>query len=486
MIIAALPALTLLGAALTLVIPAAYPRALQTIARLTTAGSLALVLFLCFRWSPATELQSFSVAWNFFPEMGIRYQVGLDGIGLVFCLLLGLVACAGIEHAINQTTSLKPYLSCYLFLISSMFAVFTVQNVFFLYLFYEMTLIPIFIMMAIAGPSAQREQGALRLALYMTAGAMLGLLALLALYKTLGPNFLDLTLASNLLAEKSSLLTPNLQKILAALLIVGFGIMTSLFPFHSWSPAVYSGMPTSLAMVHAGVKMGPYILLRIAVTYLPEGFRFWGPTLAVLASLGILYGAFVAIRQKSLRPLAAFSSISHMGTVFLAFATMTSFSISAGLFLVFAHGLMIALFFFLIGILENRAQTDEIDAFGGMGKIIPLFSVALMLTSLASCGIPGFANFPAELLVFLSAWKSFPLAVGVAVFGVLMTAVYMIRAAQAICFGPENPHFSNLRDLSSFSEKFSFFILISALVGFGIYPVGILRFISPVVETLLK
>lgn len=485
MITASLPFIAFLGALITLILPGSKANALRAVTVMATSLCLAAVLYLFVTWDFSQTGFHHVRAWDVFSEYGIWYQTGMDGVNLVFCLLLAVVSFAGAWVAIRTPSRLKEYLFYYLFLTGCMFAVFTVLNIFFLYVFYELTLIPVFALLGIAGVRCQKEGAAIRTALYMTAGAMLALFALLHLYDILGPAFLDLTQAQNLLTAKAALLTPETQKWLAALLILGFGVMTSLFPLHSWSPAFYSAAPASLAMIHAGVKIGPYLLLRIAVTYLPEGFQFWMPPLAGLAVAGILYGGFAALNQKSLRPLAAFSSISHMGTLFLAFAALSTVSLTSGMLLIFAHGIMTACFFALIGSLEERGQTDEIQAFGGLGKNMPFFTVCFLLTALAASGIPGFTNFPAELLVFISAWKSYPWAVAAAVLGVLLTAVYMTRAVHGLCFGNERFPSSEQQDIRFFAEKIPFFVLIFTLILFGIQPSYLLNILQPAIEAIL-
>ena len=483
--ITALPFISYLAAMLLLFIPSKQEKLLRGIAIGTTGLSLLITLYLTQHFDRVLSGFQFVQTWNCFNEMGIRYQVGLDGINLVFCNLLAFVAFAASFVATKINTRLKEYLFYFLILVGSMFAVFTVLNVFFLYIFYEMTLIPIFAMIGVAGVQSLKEKGAIRLALYMTAGAVIGLFALLSLYNILGPDFLDLTKTSSLLASHAALLTPEIQKWLAALLIVGFGIMTSLWPFHSWSPTAYASAPASLSMVHAGVKIGPYFLIRIAIAYLPIGFQFWAPTLATLAAIGVIYGGFAAMRQKNLNTMAAFSSISHMGYVLLAFAAMNVTSLSAGILLIFAHGIMTACLFGLIGHLTSQTGNDGIHHFGGLGKSLPFFAVGLMLTGMASAGIPGFANFPAELLVFISAWKNFPMAVICGVIGVLITAIYIIRAVQAICFGSESSGSKGLRDLTTLFDKAPFIILFIILIFFGIFPSSLLSIIQPAVERIL-
>ncbi len=484
--IAALPFIPYLAALAILCVPAAKEKLLRWLTIGATGACLLITLVLTQHFDRTLPGFQFVHSWDCFAEMGIRYQVGLDGINLIFCLLLAIVAFAGAFIAVKTKNRLKEYLFYYLILTGSMFAVFTVLNVFFLYVFYEMTLIPVFAMLGIAGHPALKEKGAMHLALYMMAGAVIGLFAIFNLYDILGPAFMDLTQAKAVALSNAPLLTPDVQKWLAALLIVGFGIMTSLWPLHNWSPSAYAAAPSSLSMLHAGVKIGPYFLLRIAIAYLPAGFQFWAPSLAVLATIGVIYGGFAAIRQKSLNTMAAFSSVSHIGYVLLALAALNLTSLSAGILLIFGHGIMTACLFGLIGHLTAQAHTDGIHEFGGLGKSLPFFSVCFMLTSLASSGIPGFANFPAELLVFLSSWKNFSAAVIFGVFGVLITAIYMIRAVQALCFGTESNRSKNLTDMTTLFDKTPFLILLAVLCFFGFFPSALLSIIQPAVTRLLS
>ncbi len=483
--ILALPLIPFFAAFLLLFIPSQKENLLKFVSIAASGICLTITLLLFASFNHLHSGFQYKQTFSWFSELGIHYQVGMDGMSLAFCLLHALIAFASSFVAIQTKARLKEYLFYSLIFIGSGFAVFTALNIFFIYLFYEITLIPLFLMVGIGGIKNLKEQGSIKIAIYMTLGAVLALFALFSLYNIFGPRFLDLTQLKNLALSHSPFLTLEIQKYLAAFLIIGFGMMTSLWPFHSWSPSAYAAMPPSLAMLHAGVKMGPYILIRIAMSLLPAGFYFWTPTLSILGTIGILYGGFAAIRQKDLKLMGAFSSISHMGYIFLALAAMNQTSLSAAIFLLFAHGLIAACFFALVGHLHSQTQLSGIYDFGGLGKSMPFFSVCFMATCLASAGIPGFAGFPGELLVFVGSWKSFPIAVSLGVVGVLITAIYSIRAAQAVCFGAENNQLSKLCDIKTISEKMPFVILIAALLFFGIWPKTLFYIIQPAIGRLL-
>jgi len=240
-------------------------------------------------------------------------------------------------------------------------------------------------------------------------------------------------------------------------------------------------------MLHAGVlkKMGPYFMIRIAIAFLPLGMSHWSSWIAVLAAIGILYAGFAAIWQKDLKFMIGFSSVSHMGYILLGIAAMTSVSLSGTVLLMFSHGIMAACAFACIGFLYEQTHARSVDDFGGLAKQVPFISMCFIMAALASLGLPGFSNFVSELLVFIGAWGSYPWLVCLAVFGILVTAIYLLRAIQKVCYGPVNPRWHQLHDAQGFFEKFPFVLLLGALLLFGFWPHGLLKIIQPTIESML-
>ena len=481
-----LPWIPLAGALLLLLIPANHERALKNFALAATAVPCALTLALCALFKPSLAGFQFVVTHAWLPSLGIHYRLGLDGINLTLCLLHALVSLASVFTACWAKERLKEYLFYFLLLTGALYGVFTSLDLFFLYLFCEMTLIPVFPMIGVWG-SKNKEYGAMKMALFITAGAMLALFGILFFYREAGLNSFDLiTLAEGLHARGG--LAPETQRLIAPLIILGFGVMAALWPLHSWAPIGCSVSPTTLNMMHAGVmeKVGPYLILRVAVAFMPEGVTVAGPWLSVLAGIGILYAGFAAIRQKDLLFMTGFASVSHAGYLMLGLAAMTTLSLSGAVLLMFAHGLMAACAFAGIGFLYERTHIRTLNDFGGLAKQLPFLSICLIMTFMAAIGLPGFANFVSELLVFIGSWNRFPAVVVMAVIGVLVSSIYFLRAIKEVCFGQPNPRWAALKDAAGFVERFPFILLLAALLVFGIWPNGLLRLIEPAVGGLLS
>ena len=475
----ALAWIPLAAAAVLLFLPARNERLLRQMATAATALSSALTLWLLIQFQPDVSGYQFFRRLDWIPSLGIHYQAGLDGISMTLCLLHALVSLAGVFVSCAVKERVKEYLFFYLILVGAIYGVFTSLDLFLLYLFYEMTLIPLYPMIAIWG-SKNKEYGAMKLTLYITAGAVIALFGILTLYRELGLGSFDLIRITEILRTTPSL-SGDFQNWLAPFFLVGFGVIASLWPLHSWSPIGYAAAPTSVSMLHAGVlkKMGPYLMIRLALALLPEGTAHWANTLAVLAGIGIIYAGLAAIWQKDLKFIIGFSSVSHMGYILLGVAAMNSTALSGAVLLMFSHGVMAAAVFAAVGFLYEQAHTRGVTDFGGLGKKTPFLAVSFVMGCLASLGLPGFSNFAAELLIFIGAWPRYSALVVAAVFGVLLTAIYFLRAVQHIFYGPPNPRWNQLEDAVTFSQKFPFVLLIGALLLFGFWPQGLLRMIQP-------
>ncbi len=484
--ILALPWIPFLGALLILLTPKEKEGLMRTITLACSSICFVITIALLLQFNPTGGYQ-FVHKFNWLPQLGISYQVGLDGINMTLCLLHALVSLAGAFMACNIKERVKEYLFFYLVLVGAIYGVFTALDIFFLYLFYETTLIPLYPMIGIWG-SKNKEYGSMKLTIFITTGAVLTLIGIMLLYRAAGLTSFDFIEIQTFL--RANPLDAVFQKTAAGLFLVGFGVIASLWPLHSWSPIGYAAAPTAVSMLHAGVlkKMGPYLILRLAVGLLPLGTLAWGNALSILAGIGILYAGYAAIRQSDLKFIVGFSSVSHMGYVLLGIAAMTQTSLSGAVLLMFSHGVMAAATFALIGFAYEQTHNRDVKDYGGLGRTAPFWSICFIMASMASLGLPGFSNFASELLVFVGSWAKYPVIVGFAVFGVLITSIYLLRMVQSVCYGTPSATLAAhpMKDAVSLREKFPFALLLGALLLFGFWPQGLLRLIQPAVGALLK
>jgi NADH-quinone oxidoreductase subunit M len=407
---------------------------------------------------------------------GIRLALGLNGIALPMFLLAALVGLAAGLYALRSGAErLKLYLLLLLIMQGGLLGVFSSVDVFFFYFFHELALIPTFIMVGIWG-GRDRNYAAMKLTIYLTAGAMLSLLGLIAIYVKSGANSFDLiTLRETLTAHP---LGATLQQHIFGLLMFGFGTLVSLWPLHTWAPLGYGAAPSSAAMLHAGVlkKFGLYGLIQIALPLLPAGAGWWAWKLALLAGIGnVLVIGFITMAQRDLKQMLGYSSVMHMGYCFLGIATLSTIGSGGVVLLMVAHGLSVALLFLLATSIHHRTHTFDLAEMGGLAQRTPVLAAFFVAGTLASIGLPAFANFWGELTVFLALWHYSPAITAVAVAGVVISAIYGLRAAARIFFGPPTDALQQVmakhppQDLG-WVERLPALILLAALVFFGFYP----------------
>ncbi len=402
-------------------------------------------------------------------SLGVSYQVGVDGISVVLLLLHSICSLAGVLISYRITERVKEYYIFYLMLIGGVTGVFVSLDLFFFYMFYEMAVIPMFPLIGIWG-SGEKYYATMKLTLYLTAGAVLALVGLMVVYMISGIWTFDLIFLERYLAQNP--IPGHIQVFLFPFLLVGFGVIAPMWPFHSWSPIGHASAPAAVSMLHAGVlmKLGSYAILRIAFQILPQGAYTWMPWVAVLCTMNILYGGFVAMAQKDIKYTIGYSSSSHMGYVLLGLACLNPVALNGAVFLMFAHGIMTALAFASVGHIYDQTHTRITSDWGGLSKRIPFIATMFVLAALASSGLPGFGNFVAELLIFFGSWDVYRWPAIAAVFGIVTTAFYMLRAVRTGFFGPLNPKWEHLEDANTLFEKAPYLLLVAALVAVGCWP----------------
>ncbi len=407
---------------------------------------------------------------------GITLKLGLNGISLPLFVLAGLVGLAAGLYAIqSQAERLKIYLMLLLIMQAGLMGVFASVDVFFFYFFHELALIPTFIMVGVWG-GRDRGYAAMKMTIYLTLGAMISLAGLIALYVKSGAESFDLiALRAALTAQP---IAETLQNNIFALLMFGFGILVSLWPLHTWAPLGYGAAPSSNAMLHAGVlkKFGLYGLIQIGLPLLPAGFLHWSGPLAWLAVIGnILIVGFITIAQRDLKQMVGYSSVMHMGYAFLGIAAGTTLGVGGVVLMMVAHGFSVALLFLLSTSIYHRTHTFAMDEMGGLAQKAPVLAAFFVAATFASIGLPGFANFWGELAIFVSLWNFSPLVTVLAVAGVIISAIYGLRASANVFFGQPTEQFTAVMaqhpatDLR-WSEKTPALILLVALLFIGFWP----------------
>ncbi len=445
----------------------------------TLPALIALWLWSQFPAEGADQYAYLSTADTGLAAFGISLKLGLNGIALPMFLLAAIVGLAAGLYALRSGAErLKLYLTLLLIMHGGLLGVFASVDIFFFYFFHELALIPTFIMVGVWG-GRDRNYAAMKLTIYLTAGAMLSLLGLIALYVKSGANSFDLIELKHAIAAGG--IRGSTQNWIGGLLLLGFGTLVSLWPLHTWAPLGYGAAPSSAAMLHAGVlkKFGLYGLIQIAIPLIPEGLQHWAWKLALLAAVGnVLVVGFVTMAQRDLKQMLGYSSVMHMGYCFLGIACLSTIGTGGVVLLMVAHGLSVALLFLLVTSIHHRTHTFDLADMGGLAQKTPVLAAFFVAATMASIGLPGFANFWGELTVFVALWKFSPALTAVAVAGVVISAIYGLRAAARVFFGPPSEPLKTVYaqhppvDLD-WREKLPALILLVALLFFGFYPKAI-------------
>lgn len=476
-------------ALLVLLVPGNYRfviRALSLLGGLVTA-ILGVVLF-C-RFDPAGAPYQFEslVNWVSSPTLRIQYHVGVDGIAAAMLLVTALVGFSALAVSWEIERQTKLFHVLLLVMIGGALGAFASLDLFFFYFFNELALVPTFIMIGVWGTGENRNRAAFKITMYLTAGAMVGLIGLIGLYTESGAGSLDLVELQKQVAQTP--ISPAAQAFIFPCLLFGFGTLVGLWPFHTWAPLGYASAPTATAMMHAGIlkKAGLFVILRAALPLLPEGVKFWMPILAVLCVGNLLHCGFVALRQKDINLLIGNSSLAHMGFAFLGIASVSVIGLTGAVLVMVSHALLAALSFALSGWLRIQTGTTDMGRMGGLLQRMPFIGSVLVLCFMAGCGVPGFANFAGELSVLFGAWKTMPwLVVAAAWGGLVIGGVYMLRALRSILHGDLRTELKGVIDAPGMWRRLPFVILAGGLLLFGIFPGLVTARIQPSIQRIAE
>jgi NADH-quinone oxidoreductase subunit M len=425
-------------------------------------------------------------------SLGINYFVGVDGINIGLILMGALVAFAAACVSWEIQTNEKLYYVLLMVMTGGILGAFASLDLFFFYAFHEFALVPTFIMIGVWGRGENKNYATFNITLYLSLGALIALFGLIALYLQVPAPQRTFDIVALTEYFKANPMALNAQHFIFPLLLFGFGILVSLWPFHTWAPLGYGAAPTATAMLHAGVlkKFGLYGLIRIALPLMPTGAQQWMNVLALLCLGNILHCGWVAMRQRDLNQLIGNSSVAHMGFAFLGIASLNLIGITGTVLVMVAHGFLAALTFGLSGYLRTQTQTLDMDKMGGLLKKLPFIGVALIMAMMAGCGLPGFANFAGELSVMFGAWKgAFGQAhwfvVAAAWGGLVIGGIYMLRAIRDVLHGEGSEKFPDARDANAWRQT-PFVVLLVALLLFGIAPRLLTDKIKPAAENIVK
>lgn len=477
----------LLGALAIAFTPASYRFLIRMMALVASGLTLlcGVIVFLSFDSTVAGYQFKQAVSWV--DALGIQYKVGVDGINVGIILMGAIVAFAATCISYTITERVKEFYLLLMVMIGGILGAFASLDLFFFFSFHELALIPTFIMIGVWGRGENRNYATFNITLYLSFGALVTLLGLTALYLNGNPRTFDI---EQLTAQfQQAPMTAGAQQFIFPLLLFGFGILVSLWPFHTWAPLGYGAAPTATAMLHAGVlkKFGLYGLLRIALPLMPQAAQSWVHVLTLLCLGNIIYNGFVAMRQRDLNLLIGNSSVAHMGFIFLGLASLSLVGVTGAVLIMVAHGLLAALSFAISGYFYKEAGTLDMDRMGGFLQKMPFIGSAFLMAAMAGCGLPGFANFAGEAMTLFGAYQKFPAIVSFAVWGgLVIAAIYMLRAVRSILHGPVPEEFASVSDAQGWWRKLPFALLFATLILFGIWPRSLTEKIRPSAQRLVE
>ena len=484
----------------------------------------------------ATELFNNNLAFqedvSWVPSLGISYHLGVDGLSVPMVLLTGLVAVAGVLISWRIEDRTREFMAFFMLLVAGVLGVFVAVDMFVLFFFYELAIFPMYLLIATWGWVQTREYAAMKLTLYILIGSVVALVGVLAMVLTAsnffaGPGAEIFAAAKNagLISANASTFSFDMRQLTLAaengafnvlgyagidtltfaklwfpFIFIGFAVLAGVFPFHNWSPDGHVAAPTAVSMIHAGVlmKLGAYAALRAGVQLLPAGAQVHLPWIVFLALINVVYGAFIAFRQRDFKYVIGFSSVSHMGLVSMGWATMNIVGMTGAGLQMFSHGAMTALFFGCVGMVYDRAHTRDIPSLGGFAKVMPWVAFAFILGGLTSMGMPGLSGFVAEFPIFSGMWRAseqitltigplhlenyYSVIVIIAALGIVITAAYVLRVTGQVFFGEFNRElYPEVGDITV-RERFILILLGAPLIIIGIYP----ALMAPMLEAGLR
>ena len=448
------------------------------------AATFALILSIWAYFSydiPAGGYQ-FVETYNWVPQFGITYKIGIDGMSAPLILLTGIVMFTGVLISWGVDDRPREFFAFMFILATGVFGVFAALDLFLLFFFYEIAVFPMYLLISIWGWKETREYAAMKLTLYLFIGSVVALVGALAMFFTAQLGTFDM------LVLETANYSVTFQRIVFPFVFFGFAVLGGIFPFHNWSPDGHVAAPTAVSMFHAGVlmKLGAFAALRVGIMLLPEGAKFWMPWVILLTLVNVVYGAFIASVQNDFKYVIGFSSVSHMGLVAMGFAALNRDGFLGAGVQMFSHGVMTALFFAVVGMVYDRAHTRDIPRLGGFRKVMPLVALAFIVGGLVSMGMPLFSGFIAEFPIFMGVWGAQPWIAIVAAISIVITASYIVRIITKVFFGPMPEEFDGHVGDVTVLDKVALVFLSAIMIVVGVYPAIIVPLVESGVNNILR
>lgn len=448
-------------------------------------------------------------------ELGISLHLGVDGIATPLVLASAILLFTGVFVSWHIKDRTKEFYIWLLILAAATIGVFMSLDLFFLYFFYEMSVIPMYLLLGMWGShtkkylemtdpeglklrdsvgfilnfgSNSKEYAAMKLVLFLSAFAVVALMGILLIYKYAGLNTFDiLVLREQAKLMNIPVLGTTLDKIIWVLIFFGFASIAPLWPLHSWSPVGHAAAPAATSMLHAGVlmKLGHFSIIRVAFEILPDTTREMMPIAAVLCIFSIMYGGFVAFYAKDTKYVIGYSSSSHMGYVFLGMAALNYISLTGAVIYMFAHAMATGMLFAMAGWVYDQTHTRDLPSLGGLSNKMPFISACFIVGCMASIGMPGTVNFIAEIMIIVGSWNKYPLQVIVAVLGIVLTMAYLFKMMRSMFYGPMSQKYSHSHDAVGVVDRLPLLVMIAVTIGFGLFPMHLYDVVRSGVNPLI-
>lgn len=468
-----IPVLTLAGLAICKNIKQVRAVSIVGASALMVLGVYVLIEFLQLRAAGISDEMLFRGDWMWFEPLNIKLALGVDGISVAMLLLSCVIVFAGVFASWNMNPLPREYFMWFWLLSTGVFGFFIAVDLFAMFMFYEVALIPMYLLIGVWG-SGNKNYSAMKLTLMLMGASALLMLGIIGIYFH---SSADGNLTMNILEiAKNNAIPHEWQYFLFPMTFVGFGVLGAMFPFHTWSPDGHASAPTAVSMLHAGVlmKLGGYGCFRIAIYLMPHAANELAWIFLILTGISVVYGAFSACVQTDLKYINAYSSVSHCGMVLFAILMLNTTAMTGAIMQMLSHGLMTALFFALIGMIYGRTHTRDIRKMGGLMQIMPFLGVGYVIAGLANLGLPGFSGFVAEMTIFVGSFAHADMFHRVltvmACSAIVITAVYILRVVGKMLYGPVyDEHHRELTD-AVWHEKFAVITLIVCVAGLGCFP----------------